>query len=137
MTRWMALAFCLSAPAMAQTAPGPSQTALDQAVRLGAIAALAPLCGLRAESWAIDLRRAAILEATPAARPSDKALRDAPGSQVVVGALSYGETEALEDFAKAMPAETCGPLRIDPDVARADAMVRAFLELRNNTKPAS
>ena len=135
MTRGMVLALCLLAPAMSQAAP--SQAALDEAVRLGGVAALAPLCGLRAESWAFDLRRAAIFGATRATRPSDQALRDAPDSQMVVGALSFGEAEALEEFAKAAPAETCSPLKIDPDLARADDIVRAFLELKTNVKPAS
>ena len=136
MTRWAIPMLCLSVPALAQTPAGPSQAALDQAVRLGTVAALAPLCSLRAEHWAFDLRRATILDATGSAQPTDSALHDAPGSQVVAGALSYAETEALESFAAASPLETCEPLKIDPDLARADKMVQAF-RMRLHLRPAS
>ena len=135
MPRWIALFLSLSAPTWAQ-APGPSQAAVDEAVRLGTVAALAPLCGLRPERWAFDLRRSAILEATRPERPDDSALRSAPGSETIGNALSYAETEALEQFASAAPAETCAPLAIDPDLARADAMVEAFRTLKA-VKPAS
>ena len=127
------LALALS-PASAQT--GPSQAALDDAVQLGTIATLAPLCGLREETWSFDLRRATILDATRAPAPDDPALTAAPGSNLAIGALAFADAEALESFAEAPPAATCDPLRKDPDLARADAIVQAFRVLKAK-KPAS
>ena len=124
-------------PVAAETVAGPDRSVLDEAVRLGTVAALAPLCGLRAERWSFDLRRAAILQATRGSDPSDAALRQAPGSASVVGALSFAESEALENFADAPVSEICEPLKIDPELARADEFVRAFRELRSRIKPAS
>ena len=132
MKRWIIASICCATPASAQ-----DQAALDKAVRLGTIAALAPICGLREEGWAFDLRRATILEATRTTRPDDAALEHAPGSQIVVGAMSYAETEALEDFAEAPAAVTCGPLAHDPGLAQADAIVEAFRNLKAGTKPSS
>ena len=143
----MAIAAMPLSSVMAET--GPDHSALDEAVRLGTVAALAPLCGLRAERWSFDLRRAAILEATRGSDPAesvtpflrlnsaDTALREARGSRSVVGALSFAESEALENFAAAPPAETCEPLKIDPELVRGDELVRMFRELRSNIKPAS
>ena len=136
MTRWMIPMLCLAVPVLAQT-PGPAQAAVDEAVRLGTVATLAPLCGLRAERWAFDLRRAAILDGTQGTQPNDAALRNASGSQNIVSALSYAEAEALEDFAQAPPSETCEPLKANPDLARADAIVQAFQKLKSNMRPAS
>lgn len=136
MTRWAIPMLCLSIPAWAQT-PGPSQAALNEAVRLGTVATLAPLCGLRAENWAFDLRRATILDGTRSTEPNDSALHDAAGSQNIVGALSYAEAEALENFAEASPAKTCEPLKIDPDLAHADAVVQAYRKLKSDMRPAS
>ncbi len=118
-------------------ARGQTPSALDEAVRLGTVAALAPLCGLRDEGWAFDLRRAAILDATRTGQPDDSALKAAPGSDTVVGALSFAEAEALESFAEAAPGQTCGPLARDPELFRADGLVAAFRELRARVKPQS
>ena len=124
----------LAATLHAGTAPvlqvqsGPSPEALGDSVELGGLAALAPLCGLRDEAWAADLRRSAIQTATGTRRHDDAALKAAPGSNQVIGALSYAETEALEDFAGKPAAATCGPLAGNPILPRADAMVRHFRE---------
>ena len=123
---------------MGQTASSdPSQSSLDEAVRLGSVAALAPICALRTENWAFDLRRAAILEATRATRSDDPSLHNAAGSRLVVGALSFAEAEALESFAAAAPAKTCESLRVVPELVRADGLAKALQELRANMKPAS
>ena len=116
-------ALALAWPARAQPV---SQAALDDAVALGTVATLAPLCGLRAEGWSFDLRRAALLDATHAPAPDDHALATVPGSDMVTGALSFAEAEALESFAEASPAATCGPLADSADLHRADALVDAF-----------
>ena len=139
--RMLLFATCLAAatlPAAAQTGlsqtgpsqTGPSQAALDEAVKLGTLATLAPLCGLREETWAFDLRRAAILEATRAPSPDDSALGAAPGSELAIAALSFADAEALEDFAEAPREVTCGSLQHNPDLARADAIVQAFRTLK-------
>lgn len=132
MKSWIIAALLATAPAAAQ-----DQAALDRAVRLGTMAALAPLCGLREEGWAFDLRRAMILHATRTTEPDDAALERAPGSQRVIGAMSYAETEALEDFAQAAAAVTCVPLSQDPELFRADAIVQAFRALKGGQKPSS
>ena len=111
-------------PAMA--ASGPSQAQIADAVELGGMAALAPMCGLRDEAWSADLRRSTIQTSTGITEHDDPSLAAAPGSNLVVGALSYAETEALEDFAEAPAAATCGPLAHSPVLARADGMVRRF-----------
>ena len=136
MAVWAGTVVLLALPATAG-AVEPSQDSLDEAVRLGTVAALAPLCGLREEAWAFDLRRAAILEATRTDRPEDPALKHTPGSELVVGALSFAEAEALEDFAEGTPDKTCGPLRGSADLARADGLVERFRELKSRLKPAS
>ncbi len=140
MRPWTFLAFGLALLATVATQPlaaaSPSQAVLDDAVRLGAVATLAPLCGLRPEGWAADLRRATIHGATGAARPDDPALRAAPGSHLVVGALSFAETDALERFAAA-PSEECQAMAIDPDLIRADTLVRDFQSLKQQIKPTS
>jgi hypothetical protein len=135
MKPWILAAFVAATPitsAMAQ-----DQAALDRAVRLGTMAALAPLCGLREEAWAFDLRRATILDATRTIDPDDAALERAPGSQHVIGAMTYAETEALEDFAQAPAPATCGPLAHDPELAHADAVVQAFRALKAGAKPST
>lgn len=129
-------ALALAAGLSGATAAEADQHKLDEAVRLGTVAALAPLCGFREEAWAFDLRRAAIQETTGSA-PDDPALEQAPGSNMVVGALSFAEAEALEDFAQAAPAETCGPLRTSQDLARADGMVDRFRAMIRNLKTGS
>ncbi len=112
----------LCRPARAQ----PSQAQIADTVEIGGLAALAPLCGLRDEAWSADLRRSTIQSATGTAGHEDRALQAAPGSNLVVGALSYAEAEALESFAEAPAAVTCGPLASNPALTRADAMVRHF-----------
>ena len=114
----------LAMPAWAD--PGPSQAQLGDIVAIGGVAALAPLCGLRDEAWSADLRRSTIKAATGTAEHDDPALKAAPGSNLVIGALSFAEAEALEDLAQAPQAVTCGPLATNPVLMRADAMVRHF-----------
>ena len=116
-------ALLIAAPALAA---GPSQDQMADAVAYGGVAALAPMCGLRDEAWAADLRRSQIETATGTFRHDDAGLAAAPGSNLVVGALSYAETEALEDFAEAPASVTCGPLSRDGRLAHADEMVRRF-----------
>jgi hypothetical protein len=113
----------LAWPAFAQDV---DQAALDDAVALGTVATLAPLCGLREEGWSFDLRRATILDATKAPAPDDHALATAPGSDLVTGALSFADAEALESFAEAPPATTCGKLVGSQEMHRADTMVAGF-----------
>ena len=132
-----AVVLCMVGLAGAAAAAEPSQAALDDAVKLGTVATLAPLCGTRDEAWAFDVRRATIMDAARAARPDDPALQAAPGSQLVIGALSFAEAEALESFAEAPAADTCGPLEADPVLKRADAMVRAFRALKTGAVPKS
>lgn len=118
------LALALAAtPALA--APGPSQGQLADSVELGGLAALAPLCGLRDQGWSADLRRSAIKGGTGTSAHDDAALKAAPGSNLVIGALSYAETEATEDFAET-PAATCSAVAGSPALTRADEMVRRF-----------
>ena len=114
------------AAGVASAQPGPSQAALDDAVQLGTVAALAPLCGLREEDWSFDLRRATILGATGDGKADDRALAEAPGSNLVIGALSFAEAEALESFAEAAPVTSCNALAGSEDLSRADALVAAF-----------
>ncbi|MGI4942428.1 MAG: hypothetical protein ACRYHQ_17995 [Janthinobacterium lividum] len=128
------LALLGAAPALAA---GPDQAALDDAVRLGTMATLAPLCGVRDEPWAFDLRRAAILRSTGTNRPDDGALRTAPGSTLVQGALGYAETEATENFAEQAPEATCGPLADSTELRDADAIVQMFRALKALSPPSS
>ena len=99
----------LAATLHAGTAPvlqvqsGPSPEALGDSVELGGLAALAPLCGLRDEAWSADLRRSAIQTATGTRRHDDAALKAAPGSNQVIGALSYA---ALWPATPSCPAPT-------------------------------
>ncbi len=120
----LALAAALfAAPAMAAT--GPSQQQLADSVELGGLAALAPLCGLRDGSWSADLRRSTIQSGTGTSAQDDTALKAAPGSNLVIGALSYAETEATEDFAE-KPTAVCNAVANSPVLPRADEMVRRF-----------
>ena len=107
-------------------AAGPSEDQLADTVRLGSIATLVPICGLRDESWAADLRRAAIQSATRSDAHGDPDLKRAPGSKLAIGTLSFAEAEALERFAQASTAATCEPLAISPDLDQADRMVLRF-----------
>ena len=131
----MAALCFIAATATAQ--PGPGRAALDEAVRLGTVATLAPLCGMRDETWSFDLRRAMLMAATRAPRPDDAALEQAPGRNLAEGALSFAEAEALESFAESPAPATCGPLAHDPDLVRADQTVQAFRALKAGAKPAS
>ena len=110
----------------AAPAGGPDERQLADAIQLGAVATLAPLCGLRDEGWAEDLRRAAMQSATGTTAHDDPALLAAPGSGLAAGALSFAEAEALESFAEAPAEASCRPLAANPDLARADAAVRGF-----------
>ena len=83
------------------------------------------------------MRRATIMDSTRTTGPDDPALRQAPGSQLSIGALSFAEAEALEDFAAGPPGQTCGPLASNPDLTRADHMVKTFRALRGPGKPGS
>jgi len=103
----------------------PSEQQLASAVELGGLAALAPLCGLRDQDWSADLRRSTIQTSTGAVAYGDASLRSAPGSNVVIGALSYAETEATEQFAET-PAATCTALAGNSILPRADEMVLRF-----------
>ncbi len=118
----------LAAPALAQSADvsGPSQEELDVVVRRGSLATLTQLCRIRDGAWAEDLRKAAIQDATRAPTPDDDALRDAPGSDLASSALGFADSEALEDFAAAPPAATCGKLSHDPDLIDADRRVATY-----------
>ena len=136
--RIMLAAACLACwPCCGQAASGPSQAALDDAARLGTVATLAPLCGMRDEAWSFDLRRAAVMDATRAPQPDDETLRRVPGRDLAVAALSHAEAEALEAFAEAPASSTCGPLARDPELARADRIVQAFRLLKAAAKPGS
>lgn len=137
MKNWIVAALVLSTPVLAQTPAGPNQADIAEAVRRGTLATLANVCGLRDEAWAFDLRRSTILDTTHAAQPDDDTLRAAPGSQLVTTAMTYAETEALEDFAEAEPAVTCDPLKRNPDLARADKIVQDFRALKAKMKPTS
>ncbi len=98
----------------------------DELLLGGSVATLAPLCGLRDEAWAFDLRRAEMQNATGSRRFDDEALRTAPGHREAEAALAFAETEALEDFAEGPPEQTCEPLKGSADLGRADDIVRAF-----------
>ena len=136
--RIMLAAACLACwPSWGQAASGPSQAALDDAVRLGTVATLAPLCGMRDEAWSFDLRRAAVMDATRAQQPDDETLRHVPGQDLATTALSHAEAEALEAFAETPAPNTCGPLAHDPELARADGIVQTFRMLKAAAKPGS
>jgi hypothetical protein len=104
----------------------PSGQSIADAATFGAVATLAPLCGLRDESWSADLRRAATQAATGSVATDDAGLSSAPGANQVAAALGCGDMEALEDFAADTPAATCSALRSHPALGRADAAVKAF-----------
>jgi hypothetical protein len=112
-------------------AQAPTGQSVADGATFGAVAALAPLCGLRDEAWSSDLRRAAIQTATGSASTDDAALSSAPGANQVAAALGYGDMEALEDFAADTPSATCQALRNNPALGRADAAVDAFRRRRD------
>jgi hypothetical protein len=101
---------------VAQAQPPAGQNIADAAT-FGAVATLAPLCGLRDENWSADLRRAATQTATDTARAA--------------AALGYGDMEALEDFAADKPDATCSALRTNPALGKADAAVDTFRRRRD------
>jgi hypothetical protein len=128
--RFLAAILCLGwmPVAGAQT---PSGQSLADAAMIGAVATLAPLCGLRDEAWSADLRRAATQTATGSSAADDAALSHAPGSDLAAAAIGYGDMEALEDFAADTPEQTCASLRGNPALGRADAAVDAFRRKRD------
>lgn len=126
MNRLQAAVLALCCAAVPALAAAPDEDQLADAVEYGGLAALAPMCGLRDEAWSADLRRSQIQAGTGTLRHDDAGLAAAPGSNLIVGALSYAETEALEDFAENPAAVTCEPLRRSPVLRRADDLVRRF-----------
>jgi hypothetical protein len=120
----------VASSAVAQTTT-PAGQSIAGAATFGAVATLAPLCGLRDEAWSSDLRRAAMQTATGTSATDDAGLSHAPGNNQVAAALGYGDMEALEDFAADTPAVTCASLRENPALGRADAAVDAFRRRRN------
>lgn len=110
-----------------------AQPTQDELLRLGTLATLAPLCGVRDEAWAFDLRRAEVQDATRSRRFDDEALHAAPGSDQATAALSFAEAEALEEFADSPAERTCAPLPGTPDLKRADEIVRAFRAQRDKS----
>jgi hypothetical protein len=109
-----------------QEAAPVAQADLDLAVKRGSIATLAPLCKMRDEKWAEDLRRAAMQDATRATMPDDPSLKSASGSDLAAGALGFADAEALEDFAEASPLVACGKLAHDPGLQAADRRVADY-----------
>jgi hypothetical protein len=130
------LAAHTAAHAQAPQAQGPQgQTPHGQSIAdgatFGAVATLAPMCGLRDEAWSADLRRSAMQTATGSAATDDTSLSTAPGGNQVVAALGYGDMEALEDFAADTPDATCAALRKNPALGKADAAVDTFRRRRD------
>jgi hypothetical protein len=121
--------------ASAQVPPTADQRPADQSVAdaatFGAVATLAPLCGVRNEAWAADLRRAAQQAVTGSTATDDAGLSRAPGNGRAVAALGYGDMEALEDFAADTPAATCAALKMNRALGRADAAVDRFRRRRD------
>jgi hypothetical protein len=109
----------------------PSGQSIADGATFGAVATLAPLCGLRDEAWSSDLRRAAMQTATGSNATDDASLTSAPGSNQVVAALGYGDMEALEDFAADTPQASCAALGKNPALGRADTAVDTFRRRRD------
>jgi hypothetical protein len=129
-----ALAVLIAAGVSVAHAQAPAGQSIADGATFGAVATLAPMCGLRDEAWSADLRRAAMQTATGSAATDDATLSTAPGSSQVVAALGYGDMEALEDFAADKPEATCAALRKNPALGKADAAVDAFRR-RHEGKP--
>jgi hypothetical protein len=125
------LAMLLVGWASVAHAQAPTGQSIADGATFGAVATLAPLCGLRDEAWSADLRRAASQAATGSPATDDASLSSAPGSNQVAAALGYGDMEALEDFAADTPDATCAALRKNPALGRADAAVNAFRRRRD------
>lgn len=119
----------LSLPPIAH-AQQAGQSVADAAT-FGAVAALAPLCGLHDETWSADLRRAARQRASGLPETDDAALVAQPNSGQLGAALGYGEMEALEDLATDTPDVTCKALSANPALSKAEEAVRAFRLLRD------
>jgi hypothetical protein len=124
------LSIALVSTAAAQT-KAPAGQGIADAATFGAVATLAPLCGLRDEAWSSDLRRAAMQAATGSVATDDMELSQAAGAHQAAAALGYGDMEALEEFAADTPAVSCASLRENPALGRADAAVDAFRRRRN------
>jgi hypothetical protein len=98
----------------------PTGQAIADGATFGAVATLAPLCGLRDDAWSADLRQAAMQAGGDSAQAA--------------AAIGYGDMEALEDFAADKQAATCSALGRNPALLRADAVVDA-LRRRRDGKP--
>ena len=109
----------------------PTGQSVADAATFGAVATLAPLCGLRDEAWSFDLRRAAMQTATGSTATDDAGLSQAAGNNQAEAALGYGDMEALEDFAADTPTVTCASLQNNPALGRADAAVARFRRRRD------
>jgi len=131
MRLWVGLLSTALVSAAAAQTTGLAEQSIADAATFGAVATLAPLCGLRDEAWSFDLRRAALQAATGRAAMDNTELSQAAGNNQVAAALGYGDMEALEDFAADTPAVTCGSLRENPALGRADAAVDAFRRQRS------
>jgi hypothetical protein len=128
----MAMCCVWASSAVAQT-PQAGQAVAD-ASTFGAVATLAPLCGLRDEAWARDLRRAAEQAVTGSKATDDATLSRAPGSGQAAAALGYADMEALEDFTADTPEATCAALKKNPALGKADTAVETFRK-RRDSKP--
>jgi hypothetical protein len=126
-------ALLLAGAAHAQ--PAPSTAELDTAIHRGTLASLAPLCHLRDEPWAEDLRRASVQDITHAKTPDDPTLQSAPGSNLAANALGFADAEALEDFAETSPEAACAKLAADPGLPDADRRVAAYRTSLTATHP--
>lgn len=122
MHRYILALLLQAAAAQAQ----PSEPALREVTRFGALATLAPLCGERDETWGEDLRAAMVQRATEADVHDLDSLHAAPGHELAEAAIGYADTEALEDFAEEAPGATCSAVRVNPELPTADAHVRAW-----------
>lgn len=111
---------------------GQAQQAVADGAQFGAVATLAPLCGLRDDAWAADLRRAAMAAISGREATDDAALAAGNGQALV--ALGYGDMEALESFAADNPDVACRALRDNPALRNADTAVERF-RLRRDGKP--
>ena len=116
---------------MAAAADPSAGQAVADAATFGAVATLAPLCGLHDEAWAQDLRRAARERASGSRATDDAALAGEADAARLGAALGYGEMEALEDFAADSPAATCKALGGNPALGEAEEAVRQFRRLRD------
>ena len=134
----MRIACIFAATVMAGAAHAQSVTTepeLQGAIRSGRLATIAPLCNLRDQAWAEDLRKSAIQDATRSPSPREQALKDAPDSDLVIGALGYAETEALEDFAQTSPEVACKKLARGSDLEAADQRVALYRRDLKRTEP--